>query len=322
LLQADAIWRHHGRGCDSGAVGPCTTDKKEGGAVTLQYQRGKPVFLSEVNLDERWLQDRIEEDPSILGLGDVSVVQRERQQSAGGRIDFLLSDPENNTMYEVEVMLGRLNESHIIRTLEYWDLERRRWPTREHRAVIVAEEITNRFFNVIGLFSHAIPMIAIQLNALQLDNSLILSFTKVLDIYEEPEVEGTNAAPADREYWEKRANKNSLAVFDKCVRMMTAANGAPRITYNKYHIAMGGARQGFAWFHPRKAQSHCHLHIKTGEEDQKSALGKLEDVGISVGIHRKNQIKLVITQQELEQHEATVREILETARKKVGGDPA
>ena len=49
------------------------------------------------------------------------------KQASGGRIDFLLSDPETNTMYEVKVMLGRLDESHIIRTIEYWDIERRRW---------------------------------------------------------------------------------------------------------------------------------------------------------------------------------------------------
>jgi hypothetical protein len=46
-------------------------------------------------------------------------------------------------------MLGSLDESHIIRTIEYWDIERQRRPTFEHRAVIVAERITSRFFNVL-----------------------------------------------------------------------------------------------------------------------------------------------------------------------------
>jgi len=81
----------------------------------------------------------------------------------GLRISDFISDPETNTMYEVEVMLGRVDETHIIRSIEYWDIERRRWPTREHRAVIVAEEITTRFFNVIALFNQAIAMIAIKL---------------------------------------------------------------------------------------------------------------------------------------------------------------
>ncbi len=38
-------------------------------------------------------------------------------------------------------MLGAVDESHIIRTIEYWDVERQRYPTLQHRAVIVAEEI-------------------------------------------------------------------------------------------------------------------------------------------------------------------------------------
>ncbi len=51
---------------------------------------------------------------SAFVKGDLSVIQRERQQSKGGRIDFLMSDPETSTMYEVEVMLGATDESHII----------------------------------------------------------------------------------------------------------------------------------------------------------------------------------------------------------------
>jgi len=33
-----------------------------------------------------------------------------------------------NTRYHVELQLGATDESHIIRTIEYWDTERRRWP--------------------------------------------------------------------------------------------------------------------------------------------------------------------------------------------------
>jgi hypothetical protein len=43
-----------------------------------------------------------------------------------GRFDPLLEDPdpEAATRYEVEIQLGATDESHIIRTLEYWDIER------------------------------------------------------------------------------------------------------------------------------------------------------------------------------------------------------
>ena len=137
----------------------------------VNYVKAEPRALRDLGLDERWLQDRIEEDPSILGLGDVSIITRERRQRTGGRIDFLMYDPEAGDLrYEIEVMLGRLDESHIIRTIEYWDLERQRYPALRHRAVIVAEDITSRFFNVIGLLNRAIPIIAIQLNAFQIED--------------------------------------------------------------------------------------------------------------------------------------------------------
>lgn len=132
--------------------------------------------MRDAGKDEKWLQERIHEDPSILGLGDLSVIRRERELASGGRLDFLMYDPEDSIRYEVEVMLGTLDESHIIRTIEYWDLERRRYPTLEHRAVIIAEEITNRFFNIISLFNRAIPIIAIQLNAYQYENTYFMTF--------------------------------------------------------------------------------------------------------------------------------------------------
>ena len=31
-------------------------------------------------------------------------------------------------MYEVEVMLGETDPSHIIRCIEYWDIEKRKYP--------------------------------------------------------------------------------------------------------------------------------------------------------------------------------------------------
>ncbi len=61
------------------------------------------------------------------------------------------------------MQLGATDESHIIRTSEYWDIERRKYPQYDHTAVIVAEDITSRFLNVVGLFNGFIP-IYLQLN--------------------------------------------------------------------------------------------------------------------------------------------------------------
>lgn len=68
---------------------------------------------------EKWVQERIAEDPSILGLGDIVLKDKERSLPRGGRLDLLFQDAESNTRYEVEIMLGSTDESHIIRTIEY-----------------------------------------------------------------------------------------------------------------------------------------------------------------------------------------------------------
>ena len=84
------------------------------------------------DLNERWIQDRIAEDPSILGLGDLALVRKEVQQPSGGRLDLLLSNREGEELgderYEVEIQLGATDPSHIIRTIEYWDVERTWYP--------------------------------------------------------------------------------------------------------------------------------------------------------------------------------------------------
>jgi hypothetical protein len=60
--------------------------------------------IREAGFDEYWLQDLIAENPSCLNLGELEIVTRERrQQSSGGRVDILLKDPEDDSMYEVEV---------------------------------------------------------------------------------------------------------------------------------------------------------------------------------------------------------------------------
>lgn len=96
------------------------------------------------NFNEKWVQNRIAEDPSILGLGDLVLLNEELIQPNGGRLDLLLYDSESEQRYEVEIQLGRVDESHIIRTIEYWDIEKKRYPQYDHTAVIIAEEITGR----------------------------------------------------------------------------------------------------------------------------------------------------------------------------------
>jgi hypothetical protein len=78
----------------------------------------------------------------------------------------------------------------------------------EHCAVIVAEDITSHFLNVIKLFNRSIPLIAIKLSAIRVGDEIGLVFTTVLD--EVPRGAPDDEPPQetkDRPYWE---NKGSL----------------------------------------------------------------------------------------------------------------
>jgi len=108
----------------------------------LKYIKPERLFLADhPELNERWVQQRIADDPSLLGLGDLILKDKERIQPKAGRLDLLFQDPDSVRRYEVEIQLGQTNEAHIIRTLEYWDIEKKRYPQYEHSAVIVAEDI-------------------------------------------------------------------------------------------------------------------------------------------------------------------------------------
>jgi hypothetical protein len=83
----------------------------------LEYVKAEPISLKgHPEFSEVWLHERISKDTSILGLGELTVIQRERVQVGAGRLDMLLTDAdaESNVRYEVEIMLGPTDPSHII----------------------------------------------------------------------------------------------------------------------------------------------------------------------------------------------------------------
>lgn len=273
------------------------------------FVKTEHATLRGVGVDERWLQDRISEDPSILGLGDLTVLRREKKQVTGGRIDFLLSDPEEDIRYEVEVMLGRLNEGHIIRAIEYWDVERARNPDAEHRAVIVAEDITNRFFNVIALLNRAVPLIAIQMTAVKFDDRFAVTFTKVLDVTDLRPTEEEPAGEAkDRAYWEARSGKGSLGSVDALLELLPPG-GVRRVAYNQGHIAVGTSGVNFLWAYPRRREAHCFFNLRLDEDDRAKWIEKLSEAGIFAGI-RGDLMKMRVNQTEVKQHATLLRELL------------
>ena len=138
------------------------------------------------------------------------------------------------------MQLGRTDEAHIIRAVEYWDIERKRYPQYEHTAVIVAEDITTRFLNVIALFNGSIPLIAIQLHAVKLGESVSIICSTVLGevrlglVDEDEEVQEV----ADRAYWEKRGSKTTVGAADDLLSIIKTFDTAFELKYKKFYIGL------------------------------------------------------------------------------------
>ena len=276
--------------------------------------KGHPV------LTEKWVQQILADAPSLLGLGDLEVKDLERLQPRAGRLDMLLSDPETTTRYEVELQLGPTDESHIIRTIEYWDLERKRYPAYDHVGVIVAEDITARFFNVIGLFNGAIPLIAIQMKAIELGDAVTLTFTTVLDhVPVGVEDDDGSDEPRDRTYWEKKGSPLTLQLTDQLLALVREVEPSVHLKYNKNYIGLSkdGLASNFVSFRPRK--QHVIAEFKLPRSDELTE--RLQDAGIEVLAYqtRWGRYRMQLLADDIEAHRPLLVELAEAAHENYKG---
>lgn len=245
----------------------------------------EPIDIkSNPDITEKIIQDIIAENPSIIGLGDLILKDKERILPKSGRLDLLMQDPESNRRYEIELQLGKTDESHIIRTIEYWDIERKRYPQYDHCAVIIAEEITSRFLNVISLFNGSIPLIAIQMKAYKFDDQIGLIFNTVLDesrlglVDEDEEVQEIT----NRDFWLKRGTEDTLKMADEILEIVNSITPGYALKYNKFYIGLAkdGQPDNFAICRPKKNYMRIELRIpKSTEMDniiEKSALEEMD----------------------------------------------
>jgi hypothetical protein len=280
--------------------------------VDTTYHRPEYISLEDDTvINETWVQDIIGNDPRVLGLGDLILQDKERRQKRAGRLDLLLQD-EDNRRYEVEVQLGATDESHIIRTIEYWDIERKLYPQYDHCAVLVAEDVTSRFLNVISLFNGSIPLVAIQMRALRVDGKLTLVFTKVVEelarglVDEDEDIQ----LPASREDW-LRSYPDKVPLADEILSLAKQFEPALSLKYNKQYLTFtrNGARANFIWLTPRKRTLDIGMHGNLGESSK-----KLEEAGLEVQFNQKYQeTRVSVTAQDLQQHSEILRGMLKDA---------
>ena len=283
--------------------------------------KAKQVDLkSHPGFSEAWLEDLIVEDPSILNLGDVAVIDRQRRQPKAGRLDLLLEDAGADRRFEVELMLGKTDESHVIRAIEYWDAERRRYPGYDHVAVLVAEDITSRFLNVLTLFAGTIPLIALQLTALQVGDQMVLHFVRVIDQTQLrlDDTTSTELTVTDRTFWENRATPRTVEMADKLLPWVNAASRDDyQLNYNKHYIGLSnGVRStNFIVFRPRKS----HMVVGIVLDDPESWAAKADEAGLSADA-KKRRVRLNLNPADISKHEEMLNDMIIAAVQKAEGE--
>jgi hypothetical protein len=280
----------------------------------LKFVRHQKISLkSNKRFCEAWLHYQICNDTTLLDLGDLDVVERERPQESGGRLDLLLADTEKDTRYEVEILLGPTDPSHIIRCIEYWDLERRKYPAYDHVAVLVAEEVTARFLNVMALFSRSIPLVAIQLNALQVGDAIVLDFVKVLDQRQlrEDDTIDVGGEDVDRQWWDARKGADNMRICDRFLQFVKEKSTGYDLQYKKSQVGIfpSGSFFNVICFWPKR--KFVATLIKMADPDP--WVTRLEEAGIDAESRKNSRVFARLSTSEVQQHESLLRDLTHQA---------
>lgn len=272
----------------------------------------KIILQYHPEITEKIIQEKIAEEPAIMGLGDLILKDKERIQPRSGRLDLLMQDADTNRRYEIEIQLGKTDENHIIRTIEYWDIEKKRYPMYDHCAVIIAEDITSRFLNIIGLFNGFIPLIAIQMSAFKFGDDVALVFTKVLDemplglLDEDEEIR----AVTNRDYWLKRGTEKTVKIADELLELINGFKPGFTLKYNKFYIGLAreGQPNNFVVFRPKKSFLRLDLRLlKAQEIDDLIEKDGLDEMEYDT---RANWYRIRLNPGDVKKHEVLIKDLL------------
>lgn len=220
-------------------------------ASDLKFAPLECIDLSQrLRTNKQWLADRLMQDPSQLGLGDLTLVDHQRAQQTGASLGLLLTDGNEAraTRYALDVQLGAADPDQLVRAIERWSHERQQHPNHEHVAVIVAEHVSSRLLEVMRLMSDSIPLTVLQATAVKVaDDTATLVFTRLLGSQQaSPDAaiddDVALASPRDRAFWESRVSPRSLTFLDELLALIRSLDGEVQPHYAKEYIGL--ARRG------------------------------------------------------------------------------
>jgi predicted transport protein len=168
---------------------------------------------------------------------------------------------------------------------------------------------------VISLFNGFIPIVAIQMTAIRVDEDHVtLVFTKVLDHTTLGTDEEDEGEPTDRKYWESKASKSTLALADRVHGMIRAFDPTVELKYNKFYIglALNGVATNYVSMKPRKKQVNVSFRIP--RSDEVGAL--IDESGIETLPYegRWGNYRLIVKEGDLVEHKDLLNNLIGIAR--------
>jgi len=222
-------------------------------------------------------------------------------------------------MYEVEVMLGETDPAHIIRSIEYWDNEKRKYPQRQHFCVLIAESFDRRYFNVIQLMSLNIPMIAIQADLLDVNGERILNFTKIIDIYIESEEDEEDVKQVNESTWNTDSpwtNSNAKELYD----IFKDKHDRIDLRYTQSYISINIDGRNAYWLCKRMKPTSALFFSVKDDEKVEAIKKKLEENEVIYTYNRYKEFMLNVDSKSIKKNIEILNEVHIIRNKKVTDD--
>lgn len=184
-------------------------------------------------IKERHIQDIIADNPKILGFkGDLTPLGKEMRQKDGRRLDLLFKDKNSSKMYEVEIQLGQLDESHLSRAVGYWNVEQKKNPLCEHSAVVIAEKIGDRMLDLIKLLKEDVPIIVIKMTASEKEKGIICLKFERIDLNKSNDTTDDNGDAIK----DDKASETASKEVNKIYGFLKEIDRSMKINYTKNYI--------------------------------------------------------------------------------------
>lgn len=223
---------------------------------------GQLVGLRDLGLNEHWLQDWLVDDLTRLGLGALTLVEQEQTQFGGGQLDILAAAAD--TYYSIEVQLGEVDASHGFRVFDYWARNRRRFPSKTHVAVLVAESTVGRYRIALEELSTLAPLLVVELRSWRGEHEAVLVPELVIrndsvDVSGTP-LAATTGEARTAEDWHQALTDDAWLFHEQFASMAKDRLGPIAIDYSpKSYIGIRVGRRVWAPLWPRKDGAQVYL---------------------------------------------------------------